>query len=367
MNITIVSLRGPTNSDLKGGAREYIKDLAKPWVQKGHKVTLICASESNFDLPVEEVVDGINVKRISSKGSKVGSIWKFYTKNYKKSTDLLVENMVSFPVFSPLFSKKEKNITIIHHLTGKEYFKSHNLPTAMLGYFFEEIAIPLFYKKRNIVTVSQLTKNELKRLGIVESNIKIISPGIDNEYFVEGKKSMHPSILYIGRYDGKNGVKKLDHLVEAYSMLKGEIEELELIIAGPTKYKDELDTICRDDKIKYLGFISEEQKRELYQYAWIFSSPSTREGFGITYIEANASGTPVVGYEIEGLDTVSVDSGILVEPNNIEKLKDALKELILNTSLRNEMSQKARINSEKYSKKKFIEKSLALISNHIGE
>jgi glycosyltransferase involved in cell wall biosynthesis len=365
MNITIVSLRGPTNSDLKGGAREYIKDLAVPWVKQGHNVNLICGTEKGYNLPREEVVEGIKVHRIPLGKLGVLNLWKYYLRNFKMKTDLLVENMVSFPLMSPIFSPKGRNLTVIHHLTGKEYFKTHSFAIAVVGYFLEEVIIPLLYKETNILTVSQLTKKELTRLGLLPEKIDIISPGIDNNFYVPKEKSKTPLIVYVGRYDGKKGVKKVDHLVSAYKNLKKEIPELQLILAGPTKYREELEMMCKDEGITILGFISDEEKRDLYQKAWVFASPSTREGFGITYIEANACGTPVVGYEIEGLETVSDGAGIMVESNNINALTEALRKIIKDSKLRNEMYINSIKNAEKYTKDKFVNKSIKLLSKFI--
>lgn len=362
MNITIISLRGPTNNDLKGGAREYIKDLAVPWVKEGHNVNLICGEEPKYSLPSEEVVEGIKIHRVKKEGFLTYSIWKYYQKKFSKLTDVLIENMVSFPLLSPLYSRNKKKLTIIHHLTGKEYFKSHSLPKAILGYSLEEYVIPFIYNKTKILTVSELTTQELVRIGIKDKNISILSPGIDNMFFTPSEKSESPLIVYVGRYDGKMGVKKVDHLIEAFNVLKGEIPNLNLVIAGPTKYKSELESLCKEKDIHLLGFITDNEKRELLQKAWVFASPSTREGFGITYIEANACGTPVVGYEIEGLKTVPKDAGIMVKSNDINSLTNALREIIINDDLRNKMYENALNNSEKYTKTNFIKESVNIIS-----
>lgn len=362
MNITIISLRGPTNQDVKGGAREYIKDMAKPWVTSGHSVILICGKEKGYNLPLREVVDGIQVYRVGFEKTSFLSIWTFYKKHFEKITDFLVENMVSFPMLSPFISHQKKSITVVHHLTGKEYFNSHKFPKSIVGYCLEEYIIPLVYKRKKIITVSDLTKRELNRLGISDNNISIIPPGINNEYFIPGVKSATPLIVYIGRYDGSNGVKKVDHLIQSFRSIQDEIPQAKMIIAGPNKHEAELQKLSEGLNVELLGFISEEEKRELYQKAWLFASPSYREGFGITMVEANACGTPVVGYQIPGLDTISDEAGQFVESGNIEELTNAIKEILMNGQKRIGMEVGSVRNAQRHSHKAFERKSVEIIN-----
>lgn len=365
MRITVLSLRGPTNKNVKGGAREYIKQLVVPWVEAGHHVKLICGQEKEFNLPNHENVEGIEVIRVGKTGTLVFSIWKKFINECKSNTDLVIENMVSFPLLTPIFTRKMKRSTIIHHLTGKEYFKTHNVLIALIGYFLEKVILRLVYKKTKVITVSDLTKNNLVENGIPENNIEIIEPGIDTSFFVKSEKSESPLIVYVGRYDGENGVKKVNELILAFNKVFKKHPNSKLIIAGPNKGVEELKKIDKTSAVEFIGFINEEKKRELLQRAWVFASPSLKEGFGITFVEANACGTPVVGYEIKGLKTVADGAGFFVESQNVNQLSEKIIDILADPKLREQMENNAVANAERFSWKIFKSKSCRYLNNMI--
>ena len=92
-----------------------------------------------------------------------------------------------------------------------------------------------------------------------------------------------------------------------------------------------------------MGRVSEKEKINLYQKAWVFVNPSFIEGWGITTIEANACGTPVVASNVSGLrDSVhNPHSGLLVPYGDVDEFASNIKMLIENNDLREEMSKDA--------------------------
>ncbi|MCL6444410.1 MAG: glycosyltransferase family 4 protein [Alicyclobacillus sp.] len=368
MNITILSLRGPTNGNVKGGAREYIRQLGKAWVTDGHRVTLVCGSEADYNLPSNEVVDGVDVIRINvSPANSVFSILRYYTSRLQNVTDVLVENVVSFPMLSPMVEHTRPIIVLVHHLTGVAYFQSHPIHKAAIGVSLERIALPLVYRRAaKVITVSRLTMNDLVRIGIPSSSIIILPPGIDTNYFVPGRKSDSPLLSYIGRYDGPKGVKKVDHLIRAFSSVHKEIPNCRMIIAGPGSRIRELGELIGDLPCELRGYVSDNEKREILQRSWVFASPSMKEGFGITYVEANACGTPVVGYRIDGLDTVPRDAGIFVEPGNIGELSAALSRMLTDSHLRHDLEMGALANAERFSAGTFERRARSLLRQGFG-
>ncbi|MFR8869027.1 MAG: glycosyltransferase family 4 protein [Paraclostridium sordellii] len=364
MNITILSLRGPTTiCDIRGGAREYIQEICKPWVKQGHKVNIVCGPEPKFNLYESENIDGINVIRVGKCKWAIIDIIKYYKKNLEKNTDVLIENMVSFPMYISLLTRDKKFYTIVHHLTDMNYFKTHKLPIAILGYFMEKITLRIFYRRKKFIAVSEYTKKNLELNGINGDDIDIINPGIREEFFEPGDKSEIPLLFYVGRYSGLGGNKKVDHLIDAFRIVQKEFKNAELIIAGKGDNIHILEEKAKNLNVKFIGMIDDEKKKRYMQKAWIFSSPSLAEGFGITWIEANACGTPVVGYKINGLNTVTEETSIMVEKENINELSLAMKRILSNHKLRKCMGEKGVENSKKYGWKKSSMKFMHIIKN----
>lgn len=362
MNITILSLRGPTAiRDIRGGAREYIQEICKPWVKQGHNVTIVCGPEPKFDLFDSEDIEGIKVIRVGKGKWSVINIINYYIKYLIKETDILIENMVSFPMYIPLIKRNKKSYTIVHHLTDKNYFKTHKLPVAILGYFMEKVTLRIFYRKQKLIAVSQFTKDMLIKNGIKDSCIQVVNPGIRDNYFSPGEKSKNPSIFYVGRYSGLGGNKRVDHLIKSFKMIQEKYNNAELIIAGKGDHRELLEKKSEGMNVKFIGMIDDNEKKKYMQQSWIFASPSFAEGFGITWIEANACGTPVVGYKIDGLNTVSDKTSIMVNAGDIDALSDAMERLIKDKKMRMNMGKNGIINAEKYGWKKSSDKFLKLI------
>ena len=98
------------------------------------------------------------------------------------------------------------------------------------------------------------------------------------------------------------------------------------------------------NNVEFLGFLSEEEKAELLGRAWIFITMAYKEGWGITVIEANAMGTPVIGSDVPGLRDSIIDNktGLLVKLNDLNKLSEKITELIFDKEKLKQMSDEAK-------------------------
>jgi glycosyltransferase involved in cell wall biosynthesis len=146
----------------------------------------------------------------------------------------------------------------------------------------------------------------------------MIPNGVDTGNFrPDGPKSAVPAILFVGTYRNR----KRGDLV---------MREFEARIR-PVLPNAQLWMVCSDAPaapgVTVFGRVPEEKLTELYRQAWVFTLPSSYEGFGVPYIEAMASGTPVVATPNPGAREVLEDGryGRLVEP---EQLGGAILELL---------------------------------------
>ncbi len=152
----------------------------------------------------------------------------------------------------------------------------------------------------------------------------IIPCGVDLEQFRPAKeKSPCPSILFVGMLAGR---KRGKLLIEAF---KNQVQ--------PTIPQAELWMVCPDrietEGVTFFGKVPPEKLIELYRKAWVFCLPSSYEGFGIPFIEALASGTPVVTTPSAGAREVLEEGtyGIICSEN---KLGQTLVEVIRDEELK---------------------------------
>ncbi len=153
-------------------------------------------------------------------------------------------------------------------------------------------------------------------------------------------------ILFIGRREKHKG---LPLLLSAYQGL----ESLgKLLIVGPGEKNDSVSPYITD-----LGEADEETKQHLLSCCSLLCVPSNDESFGIVYVEAMSHGKPVVALDIPPVNEIieSGRTGILVPPKDTDKLHLAIKELMTNETMREEMGRAARHSFEnRYNIEKII-------------
>lgn len=349
MRILIVSLRGPTNENRRGGAQDYVQYVATPWIEQGHNVTVLCSQElvENKLLPDNEIVSGIKIVRVGTPKHRIVPLLR-ETRQKMASADVVIENLMGFPLFLPIFLKQSKSlIALKHHFEGKSFVTSQGLIKGFIGRFLEEIMQPLIYRNTPFVVVSTKTLEEMNNKWIVpRAEIAIIPPGIAPlKLSFNIEKYIEPTVFYYGALDV--GRKKVDHLIEAFRKVIDKVPTARLIIGGQGSDSDMLKKMSKDIPVRFWGFLSEEDKCELLERSWVFSSPSMTEGFGITWVEANAAGLPVVGYDLD-LDTVNERCSIMVSKGDVEALATALIHLLTNDIVLQDMSRAAIENAKRF-------------------
>jgi glycosyltransferase involved in cell wall biosynthesis len=303
----------------QGGAEVYITKVAQALRDHGYEVTFF--TERYEGSKEEEIVDGITYMRKGNAVTLHLYFPKYFKKNLKQNCDVLIENFNAVPFGIPKLH--DNHLTVIHHVQNPEW-------SNLLGNFFGSAVAKYFTKKlvktysgsKKIVTVSPSSKKELIKLGFKDENIKIIYNGIEVP-IVESidKPKDKINILSIGR------IKATKHIEEAIEMLKHSLEKgirnIHLDIAGKGDDEDRLKDLVKEynlqDHVKFWGFVSEEQKIKLLQNAHLHVQFSRKEGWGITVIEAAASGTPTICYRVPGLiDSVKDSTGYFVDDKLID-------------------------------------------------
>ncbi|MFZ1136066.1 MAG: glycosyltransferase family 4 protein [Candidatus Korobacteraceae bacterium] len=131
--------------------------------------------------------------------------------------------------------------------------------------------------------------------------------------------------------------KRLNILVGAANRLRGRIPGLEIRIVGGGPERQRLQRICRERKLDQLVTwridIDQEELLKEYQRCNVFCLPSVQEGFGIVFLEAMASGKPIVAANAGAAPEV-VQHGLLVEPDSEDALAQALEQLYADSKLR---------------------------------
>jgi glycosyltransferase involved in cell wall biosynthesis len=126
--------------------------------------------------------------------------------------------------------------------------------------------------------------------------------------------------------------KNLDRLIEAFTLLRRRGSRAALLLAGGVAASR-----SSIEGITNLGFVSDEKLRALYGAAVALALPSTHEGFGLPVAEALAAGCPVLCSELPALGEVAGGAALYFDPLNVEEMATAMRKLLDEKSLREEM------------------------------
>ncbi len=163
--------------------------------------------------------------------------------------------------------------------------------------------MPFIYNNKSVVTVSDSSQKEIFNLGFTNSgNIEIIPNGVAPSLYVDYPKTDHPSYVYLGRL---KEYKNIDVAIVAFSKVLAVHKNATLAIVGIGESYPVLRKLVAklgiDDAVTFYGHVTDTEKAKILGKSWAALQPSLIEGWGITVIEANAAGTPVIASRVNGL------------------------------------------------------------------
>jgi len=329
MNILVVNWQDWHNP-FTGGAEVYLYEIFSRLIKKNHRIMLLCSRAKNQRR--FEILDGFEIYRIGRR-TNFNFLAPFALKALlrHKLIDVVVDDLNKIPFFSSLFTRK-KVYAMLMHVFRQTIYKETNPLAASYVYCAESLVPWLYNNRAGFIAISNSSAVDLRAMGVrgkihvVQSGIPRIPAGIK-----EGRKK--DLVVYVGRI---KRYKSIDHFIKAVKLLEGR-RNLKAMIVGDGDAMNELKALAREIKanIEFTGFVSEEEKFRIYSRARAVVQPSIKEGWGLTAIEAQACGTPVVCADSPGLREVVAngETGFLYPYGNIEKLAARITELLDNDDI----------------------------------
>ncbi len=305
-----------------GGAEVYTHQIAKRLVARGHQVTLFTSQPEG--LPREEQIDGVQVVRCGKIIGLHDTVYHYarkYVIENQDEYDVIIDEINTRPFMTPKYAQKTI-IVLIHQLAREYWFCKTPLPIAIIGRYILE---PYWLKQyRNIptITVSQSTKQDLQRLGF--NKIHIVPNGLNCKPLEKvPQKDDEFTVVFLGRI---TPTKNPEHAIKAFIKYREMTGKGKLVVIGQGEQLPKLKRKYTQSYIQFTGYLPEKEKREWLTRAHVLLTPSIREGWGQAVIEANAHGTPAIGYNVPGLrDSIKhLDTGILVPYGDIWAMAKAL-------------------------------------------
>jgi glycosyltransferase involved in cell wall biosynthesis len=254
------------------------------------------------------------------------------------------------------FLSKRKTILTIHDLEVLKRLKG--VSRAVIKFFwFTMPAVRVKY----ITVISQYTKNQLlKEINVNPDKVVVINNSVNPAITWSPKEfnTVCPNILHIGTGHNKN----LERLIEALQGLN-----IQLTIIG--HIKDHQKELLARYSIKYRNLFNLPfaEVVRCYQEADIVSFTSLYEGFGLPIIEANAVGRPVLTSTTTSMPEVAGDAALLVDPEKVEQIKEAIEKLISDAGLREKLVANGRENVKRFLPSAIAQKYADLYAKVIHE
>lgn len=309
--------------------------------------------------------DGRISVRIFSKG---GFFHLSAAKDFLKSGGDIFFAPTSFII--PALLPKGKSIIVVHDLIAFLFPGRHDRKATFLERLFLKRALK---KARHVICVSENTKKDLlKRFPKTPENlISVIYPAASESFaaeitgselkdFSSGKNLPEKFLLSVSTLEPR---KNLATLVHVFQKLEKDFEDLHLVLVGHAGWRvhDFLGRVEKHPKIHLTGYLPEPDLAKMYRLARAFVFPSLYEGFGIPPLEAMMSGCPVICSSSSSLPEVVGDASLTFPPTDEKVLEKHIRDLLENSTLKNNLVEKGKEQVKKFSWEKSAEKLLKVL------
>ncbi|MEU2037706.1 glycosyltransferase family 4 protein [Nocardia niwae] len=320
----------PYSFDVPGGVQAHVVELARVFLERGHRVSVLAPASEGTPLPEFVVSAGRavaipyngSVARLSFGPMAYARIRRWIDGN---DFDVLHIHEPNAPSLSMLALKIAEGpiVATFHTSTTKSLVLST----------FQGVLRPYHEKIAGRIAVSELARRwQVEALG---SDAVEIPNGVDVPAFARapmlpGYPRPGGTVLFLGRYDEPR--KGMDVLLGALPELVRRHPEVEILIVG----RGDEDRLRREagelsGHLRFLGQVSDEEKASAMRSADVYVAPNLGgESFGIILIEAMAAGTAVVASELDAFRRVLRDgtAGMLVPVGDSAALAAALHSVL---------------------------------------
>lgn len=297
---------------------------------------------------------------------------------FEETNELKKVDIVHYPYFDLFFktlphNKKFPTVVTIPDVIPLIY-PTHYPPgiKGKIRHFLQKRALE---NVKCVITISKQSKRDIvKYLKIPEQKIFVtyLAPNVkytklEDEAILKQVKNKFKLPDTFALFGGNNNWNKnLLNTIQACVDL-----EVDVVVRGEGfMSKDNLDSpelrdfkiflekFATDPKVHIIGYVDETESIALHNLASVLILVSYYEGFGLPILEAQACGTPVITSNTSSIPEVAGNSAMLVNPNEIEDIKNAISMVLENSKLKNELIKKGFENVKRFSWEKVAKETV---------
>ncbi|PKM88685.1 MAG: hypothetical protein CVU87_06945 [Firmicutes bacterium HGW-Firmicutes-12] len=355
---------------VQGGMKTHLEVLIRGLVKENFLVYLVIPL-NNLNLPPQVRIDNIAIPEIPCNIKALSSI--NYLKNLIKEKNFGIVHTHGYAAgmtgrLAAIWAGKKEIIHTVHNF----------LPTIspVLTFGGKLAERQLSYHSKKIITVSEQLRNSQIEIGITPDKLVTIYNGIESTKFTHKVRSEARAMLGLSSQDQVIGTvsrlipsKGIDIFLKALAQLNKTQKVKGLIIGdGPLKaiLQDSAQRLGLSGKILFLG--QREDVPKLLSALDVFILPSRQEGFGLTLVESQWLGLPVIASETGGIREIIQDdiNGLLFTPGEYMELYQKISFLLSNEQLKNKLASNGEKSAHlRFSAEKMISSTLGLYNQFI--
>jgi len=317
-HVLILNWRDTRNPE-GGGSEVYVERMAAELAVRGHRVTLLCAAHAHG--PAEErTPEGVAILRRGTRHTVYLRAALTYlagavglgrlSRRGLGRPDVLVDVVNGVPFLTALYARRPV-VVLVHHVHREQWPVVLGRLRARIGWWIESKLAVRVYRGCRYVTVSEATRRELATMGVRPDRVTIVHNGTPELPGPDVVRSPQPTLLALGRLVPH---KRVEIALRTVALLTLRFPELRLTVAGAGWWAEQLQATAAElgiaDRVTFAGFVGADRKRELLAEAWVALTPSAKEGWGLTIVEAAAFATPTVAFAAAGGVAEAVVDGV---------------------------------------------------------
>lgn len=261
-------------------------------------------------------------------------------------------------------------VITVHDLSWIRFPEMHPIERVRA---MDKLFEPALRRATRVITDSSFVKHEL--INVFGVNPDVIDPiylGTDSIFKPRTSAEMESVLKGLGLTDGKYLLavgtleprKNLQAALNAYALLPEQLRKIyPLILVGMKGWKtdaleERLAPMLASGQVRQLGYLTREQLTIVTAGATAMVYPSVYEGFGLPPLESMSCGVPVIASNVSSIPEVVGDSGVLLDPSDIDGLALSMRELIEDTALRAQLSKKALLRSQTFSWERCVNQTM---------
>lgn len=378
----------------RGGTESYVYNMSVALAKSGHQVHIVSISgKGQWDMSGLEdkiFIHEFNLKEQVFRGSwRIEKFLPLFTWRYlalinKVLPDLIKKHAIDIIEvpdwsFDTLYYLPRREVPVCVRLHGypgfKEDFDKGIIKKWPKNYIIWSLSRKHLLNVEFVTSVSKSYTDFVKEVwDVKKKNFSIIPIGINLELFHPADIAREDkSVLFAGRLERSKGIEVL---AQAIPMILRSAPQTKFYLAGkdfqcnggPMTWSQYLIKLFGNKNIVYLGVLSAAELIRYYQTVTLSVMPSLYEPGGTIAFEAMACGCPMIASNVGGLPEIIKDrqTGLLVPAQDPWALADAVTDLLQNTQLRDDISQKAIESIQKdYNLNKIVQQTLNVYVNAI--